>query len=79
MPAQGNPPTRLSLARLRADSLHRLLLKRRGVRTVDAIYSLSECFTWPRRQIEQAIDTLVADGRLSEDAHGHLIVRKAPS
>lgn len=75
---QHKPPTRLSLAQLRADSLHRLLLtRRRDVRTLAAIYGCSELFSWPRRQIEQAVDTLIADGRLADDAHGRLIVRKA--
>lgn len=76
---QHKAPTRLSLAELRADSLHRLLLKRRDVRTVAAVYGMSECFNWPRRQIEQAIDLLIEDGRLTDDAHGRLIVRKAAS
>ncbi len=77
---QRNAPTRLSLAQLRADSLHRLLLtRRRDVRTVAAIYGCSELFSWPRRQIGQAIDLLIADGRLADDAHGRLIVRKAAS
>jgi hypothetical protein len=73
-----SPPTRLWLADLRADALHRLLRSPRGrVETVEEIPSLSELFTWPRRQIELAIDQLVSDGRIVEDARGRLVVRKA--
>jgi len=67
--------TRLSLSAMRADALYRLLRSSRGrVETVEEIPGLSELFTWPRRQIELAIDQLVSDGRIVEDAHGKLIV-----
>lgn len=70
-------PTRLSLAVLRADSLHRLLLSPRGkANTVDDIPRLSDLFSWPSEQVQTAICDLVIDGRLTEDAQGRLIVRR---
>jgi hypothetical protein len=52
-----------------------VLLARR-VERVEDIPGLAELWSWPRWQISQAIDTLVADGRLSEDAHGCLVARR---
>jgi hypothetical protein len=72
--------TRLSLAEMRANALHRLLLSPRGrVDTVDEIAGLSDLFSWPREQIQVAIADLVAAGYLVEDAHGRLIVRRTSS
>jgi len=89
MPAQGNPsigarrvdteplPTRLNVRTLRADALHRLLLTPRGrVDTVDDIPRLGDLFSWPSIQVQVAIYDLCHDGRLAEDAHGKLIVRR---
>jgi hypothetical protein len=67
--------TQLSLRDVRAEALLRVLRARR-VERVEDIPSLAELWTWPRHQISQAIDTLVADGRLDEDARGCLIVRR---
>lgn len=73
-----NSPTRLSVSVLRADALHKVLWARRSdVESVDAISGLAELFSWPRLLIEAAMDQLVADGRIEENAHGRLIVRKA--
>ena len=57
---------------MRADALHRVLLARRP-RSVEAIGGLAELWSWPRLQIEVAIADLVADGRLTDDAHGQLV------
>jgi hypothetical protein len=69
--------TMLSLAALRADALHRTLLARRDdVRTPDDISGLGELWSWSSEQIEAAICDLIADGRLADDAHGQLIMRR---
>lgn len=75
---QGSPPTRLNVREMRADALHRLLLSpRRGVvATVDEIPRLSDLFSWPSIQVQVAIGDLVSDGRLADDEHGRLIVRR---
>lgn len=70
-------PTRLSLATLRSDALHRLLLSPRGkANTVDDIPRLSDLFSWPSEQIQTAICDLVIDGRIEEGPEGELIVRR---
>jgi len=69
-------PTRLFLRDLRADDLHRLLVRRRDARTPEDIYRLSELFSWPREQIAVAIADLVEDGRLADTADGRLIVKR---
>ena len=69
--------TRLNIRDVRADALHRLLLTPRGrVATVDDIPRLSDLFSWPSLQVQVAIADLVHDGRLAEDEHGQLIVRR---
>lgn len=70
-------PTSLYLRDMRADALHRLLLSPRGrVDTAEAIPRLSDLFSWPSLQVQVAIADLVHDGRLAEDEHGQLIVRR---
>jgi len=75
---QPSANTRLTVAAERADTLHRILLKRRP-RRVEDIAGLGELFSWPRLVIEVTIGDLCHDGRLEEDARGDLVVRsKAP-
>ena len=70
-------PTSVNVRAMRADVLHRLLLKARGrVATVEDIPRLGELFSWPSMQIQVAIADLVGDGRLEEGPDGKLIVRK---
>ena len=70
-------PTRVNVATMRADALHRLLLSPRGrVRTVEEISRLSDLFSWPSLQVQVAIADLVHDGRLEEGPDGTLIVRR---
>lgn len=67
----------LNVAALRADALHRTLLARRDdVRTAEDIFALSELWSWPREQIDTGICDLMTDGRLADDAHGQLVVRR---
>lgn len=73
-------PTRISLAEMRADALHGLLLSPRGkVATVDQIAGLSDLSSWPSLQLQVAICDLCDDGRLAEDEHGNLIVHRTAS
>jgi len=69
-------PTRLSLAELRASSLHRLLLSDRGAsaRSVEDIYGLGDLASWSRLVLDVAIGDLVADGRLADDESGRIHV-----
>ena len=67
--------TRITLRELRADDLHRALLKARG--RIDRIEHIPRvAFAWPRAVLDVAVADLVADGRLAENAHGNLIVRR---
>lgn len=70
--------TRITLRELRANDLHRLLL-RAGPRieTVEQVPRVA--FTWPRVVLDVAIADLIEDGRLAENAHGGLIVRRRPT
>jgi len=61
---------------MRSAELHRVLRCRSDARTIEAVRGLSELWNWPRNTIEIAIADLVADGRLADDAHGRLIVRR---
>lgn len=64
-------PTRISVAEMRADALHRLLLSPRGqVTSVDAIAGLVDLRGWNSEAIEAAVAHLVADGRLVDDERG---------
>jgi len=65
-----------SLRAMRADALHRLLLKSRSrVSVTGDIPRLSELLNWPSEQIQVAIGDLVAAGLLVDDEHGHIHVR----
>lgn len=57
---------------LRADGLHAVLQRRRDTRTIADIHGLVELWTWPRWAIGVAVGDLVADGRLTDDAYGHI-------
>jgi len=70
--------TRITLRELRADDLHRLLINAR--RRIDRIEHVPRvAFTWPRIVLDIAIADLIEDGRLAENAHGSLIVRRLPT
>ncbi len=70
--------TSIGLAAMQADALHRILLSSRGTApTLEAIQTLPDLHGWHRRALERAIDQLVADGVLTENASGHLIVAPA--
>ncbi len=71
-------PTSISLRELRADDLHRLLVKARGrIDTVEQVPRVA--LTWPRVVLDVAVADLIEDGRLAENAHGRLIVRRHPT
>ena len=59
----------------REDALHRRLLAAQP-QTLDAIYALPSLADWKPRQIRDALDGLIAAGKLEETAHGRLIVRE---
>src|SRR5687767_12902336 len=60
----------------RADALYRRLVQSAGaVAQLADVYALPALTGWRRRDIDGALDDLVADGLLGEDAHGRLIVR----
>ena len=72
-------PTRISLAEMRADALHRLLLSPRGqVASVDAIAELPDLCGWNREAIAAAVVELVADGRLIDDERGRPLAVRTP-
>lgn len=62
----------------REDALHRRLLRARP-KVITDIYNLPSVADWRRRDVSDALDGLVTDGRLSESADGRLIVRKRPA
>jgi len=68
------PPTRISVRAMRADAVHRLLASPSGASVLVAadIYGLRDLASWPRLVLDVALDDLVADGRLSDDEHGHI-------
>ena len=81
MPARASnrsAPTRLSLRAMSADAVHRLLLSPRGqVATLDEIAGLLDLQGWNREAIDLAVADLVADGKLSDDERGRLVVHPA--
>lgn len=67
------------LRAMRADALHALLLTPRGaVQTADEIPMLADLAGWPADALGAAVADLVADGRLTDDEHGRLVVTPLP-
>jgi len=75
MSESGALPTSISVREIRADALYRIVAKRRPERT-ENIAGLGDVFSWPSVQVQVAICDLCHDGRLEEDAHGRLIIRR---
>lgn len=75
LPSQTNQWGRLSPATMRSDALHRALLSKRPA-TVEAIPRLPDLWSWSTTMIQEACADLVSDGRIAEDAHGRLIIRR---
>ena len=71
------PPTRISVRAMRADAVHRLLASPSGasVRVAAEIYGLRDLASWQRLVLDVAVDDLVADGRISDDAYGRIRVQ----
>lgn len=71
--------TSITLRAMRADALHRLLLTPRGrVEHASRIPALPDLGSWAGLAIDVAVADLVADGRLSDDEHGRLVVAPLP-
>jgi len=72
--------TSVSRAELEADCLWQLLASPRGtVARVEEIGRLPDLSRWSSARLRRAIDTLVGEGVLSEDASGGLKVAPYPA